>query len=369
MRTEWGAHYLDGQTAIRHPATVRLMREGVEVTTARGWTRLWPYHEIRQTQGFYEGEEVRFERGGDLPEALLVSDPAFLESLHEVAGQQSGRFHGPTGPGRRLRLTVLAAGAIIAITAAFYLWGIPALAAFAAPRVPVAWEEGLGRAVIDQLAPADRLCVDPRRRAPLEAIVTRLVAAAPTSPYRFRLLVVNRPEVNALAAPGGYVVVFRGLLERTRTPEELAGVLAHEIEHVLHRHTTRALIQHASTGLLLAALTGDMTGPAVYALESARVLAQLQYSRHAEEEADVEGMKLLLAARIAPEGMLAFFEDLAKGDQARSVRTYLSTHPSTRDRIARLRALAARAPGPPAPLLPDRDWTDIRKACSSASSP
>ena len=164
---------------------------------------------------------------------------------------------------------------------------------------------------------------------------------------------VDAPDVNALAAPGGYIVVFRGLLERARTPDELAGVLAHEIEHVLHRHTTRAVIQHASTGLLLAALTGDMTGPLAYGLESARVLGQLQYSRRAEEEADRDGMKLLLAARVDPAGMIGFFDDLAKGEHPRRVLRYLSTHPSPTDRIAALRALAAGAPGSPN-ARPDR---------------
>ena len=369
MRTEWEAHYLDGQTAVRQPAAVRLMREGLEVTTAGGWTRLWPYREIRQTQGFYEGEEVRLERGGALPEALIISDAAFLQSLHQAAPHMSSRFHDPADRGRRLRLVIVAGGAIIAITATLYLWGIPLLAAFVAPRVPVAWEESLGRAVVDQLAPAGQRCVDPRRQPALDAIVTRLVAAAPPSPYTFRLVVVDRPQVNALAAPGGHIVVFSGLLVRTRTPDELAGVLAHEIQHVLHRHTTRALVQHTSTGLLLAALTGDMTGPLAYALEGARVLGQLQYSRHAEEEADWEGMRLLLAARVAPAGMLAFLDDIATEGQPRSARAYLSTHPHTRERIARLRELAAGAGAPPVPLLPDQDWSDVKKLCSSASSP
>ena len=114
MRREWAAHYLDGQTAIRHPATVRLMREALEVTTSSGWTRLWPYAEIRQTQGFYEGEEVRLERGGELPEAIIVSDHAFLLSLQQAA-PQAQRFHDPAGRGRRVRLTVLAGVAVIGL--------------------------------------------------------------------------------------------------------------------------------------------------------------------------------------------------------------------------------------------------------------
>ncbi len=248
--------------------------------------------------------------------------------------------------------------------------GIPALAALAAPRVPVAWEEGLGRSAMGYLAPQELVCGDPRLRQALDPIVTRLAAAAPASPYTFRLVVVNQPQVNALAAPGGYIVVYRGLLERTRSPEELAGVLAHEMQHVIQRHATQALIQHTSTGLLLAALTGDMTGPLVYGLQSARVLGQLQYSRRAESQADVEGLKMLQAARIDPGGMVRFFEALAKADrQPAMLLKYLSTDPSPIDRIERLKALAAATPGQPVPLLPVTDWNNVKRLCEAPGPP
>jgi beta-barrel assembly-enhancing protease len=364
MQYEWQASYLDGQTAIRQPASVRLMRQGLEVTTSGGWTRFWPYVEIRQTQGFYEGEEVRLERGGQLAEALLIPDLGFLTSLREVAPQLGGRLHDPAHRGSRLRLTMLAAVAVIGITGALYLWGIPALAALVAPRVPVAWEEGLGRSVVEHVTRPGLVCDDARRHQALDSILTRLVAAGPPSPYTFRLSVVNEPQVNALAAPGGYIIVFRGLLERTRTPEELAGVLAHEMQHVLQRHATRAIIQHASTGLLVAALTGDMTGPLAYGLQGARVLGQLQYSRRAEAQADAEGMKTLLAARIDPAGWIRFFEGLTAGKQPRTVLRYLATHPSTAHRIEQLKALAAQSAGPWTPVLPGVDWDDVKAICS-----
>ncbi len=73
MRTDWQGYYLDGKTAARHRATIRLMQSGLEVTTDSGTTLWWPYEEIRQTQGFYAGEQVRLERGGETPEVLLVS--------------------------------------------------------------------------------------------------------------------------------------------------------------------------------------------------------------------------------------------------------------------------------------------------------
>lgn len=364
MKTDWQGYYLDGQTAARHPAAIRLTGQGLEITTHGGWTRFWPYREIRQTQGFYEGEEVRLERGGDFPEVLLVSDLGFLLSLHEMAPELSRGFHHPGRRSRRARLTIVAAVAVVAVTVGLYLWGIPALASVAAGWVPVSWEESLGRSAAEHLAPPEWRCEDPRVRAALDAIVARLTATAPRSPYTFRVYVVRHRMVNAFAAPGGYVVVFSGLLERTRTPEELAGVLAHEFQHVLHHHATKAIIQHASTGLLLAALTGDVTGPLAYGLEAARTLAQLSYSRAAEEEADTAGMKMVLAARLDPAGMVAFFESMTAEERgAPEALRYLSTHPMSRERAARLTAMAATASGPFEKLLPGDDWTELRGRC------
>ena len=365
MTTSWQAHYLDGQTAARHPATVRVMREGLEVTTAGGSGRFWPYREVRQTQGSYQGEAVRLERRGTPGETLVIADPAFLSSLRDAAPDLGWRFHDPRRRGRRLRLTALAALAIVAIAAALYAWGIPWLAALAAPRVPAAWEAALGQAALDGLAPRDRRCLDPGRQARLEGVLARLIAAGEPPPYPVRLTVVDEAVVNAYALPGGHIVLFRPLLERMRTPEELAGVLAHELRHVARRHAMQQVVRHASTGLLLAALTGDVTGPVMYGLEAARVVGERSYGRRAEEQADEEGMAQLIAARVDPAGMIAFHEAmLAEEGRMPAALRYLSTHPATPDRIARLRALAARRPVAPEPLMSPGEWDDARRICS-----
>ncbi|MGH7399429.1 MAG: M48 family metallopeptidase [Candidatus Rokuibacteriota bacterium] len=364
MRSDWSGTYLDGRTPARQPATIRLMREGLEITTATAGTRFWPYRELRQTQGHYTGEEVRLERGGELPETLLIPDAAFLQSLHEAAPDVGLRFHDPRRRAARLKWTILAAGGVLAATVTIYLWGIPALAALATPHVPVAWEESVGRSAVAFLAPPEGRCGDAALGAAMDGIVGRLIAAGPPSPYTMRVYVVNRPVVNALAAPGGHVVIFRGLLERTRTPEELAGVMAHELQHILRRHTTRAVIQDVGTGLLLMALIGDVTGPLAYGLQTARALGDLRYSRRAEEEADREGLRMMMAARLDPEGMIAFFENIQEEEGARpDILTYLSSHPMPVERIARLRAMSATWPGPAEPLLPHQDWSALTKRC------
>src|SRR5262249_42712160 len=174
--------------------------------------------------GFYEGEEVRLERRGERPETLVIADSAFLESLHDAAPHVGLRLHDPRHRRARLRLTVAAAAGGLGLTGAIHLWGLPPLTAVAAARVPVAWEESVGQAAIAHLAPAELRCADPKLGDVTAEMVRRLTAAGPPSPYTMHVYVVNRPVVNALAVPGGHIVVFRGLLQRTRTPEEMAGV-------------------------------------------------------------------------------------------------------------------------------------------------
>lgn len=370
MRMEWESHYLDGRTAARQQVTIRLMRQGLQVTTEAGVSFFWRYRDIRQTQGFYAGEQVRLEKGGEIPEVLLVSDTDFLSAMRRVAPELTTHFHDPARRRLRVALTLLAALGAVGASAALYLWGIPAVASVAASRVPVSWEERLGQAVVEHLAPPRKRCADPSRAQVIDKISATLTAHLLNNPYRFRVTVVNDPIVNALAAPGGYVLVFRGLLERTRSPEELAGVLAHEFQHVLRRHATRALLQNVSSGLLVAALTGDASGVMAFGLESARTLGALRYSRQNEEEADAEGMRMLIQAGIDPAGMIAFFEALRRGDtKGAALSQYLSTHPQTQERVERLKSLAAQSQVRPVTLLPDDDWRGIRKICQGLGPP
>lgn len=365
--TSWRAHYLDGRTAARRAATVHLMSTGLRVTLEGGAEVWWPFTEIRQTQGSYAGEHVRLERGGPAPEVLLISDPAFLSALRAAAPALGRRFHDPGRRSLRIRLTVLAGFLVVGLSAALYLWGIPAATGLVAARVPVSWEARLGEAVGAHLAPPARRCTEARRQAAIDAIMTRLLATVPDTPYRFRVIVVDEPMVNAFAMPGGFIVLMRGLVERASTPEELAGVLAHEIQHVVRRHATHTILRQASTGLLLAAVVGDVSGVMGFGLEGARTLGSLAYSRRAEEEADRGGLQMLLAASVDPRGMVAFFESLRATERGLPhFARYLSTHPPSADRAAELARLAAGGPGRYAPLLTPGEWADVVRICRPA---
>ncbi len=363
LKTVWEGHYLDGQSSAHQGASIHVLPGGLQISIEGGTKVWWPYGEVRRTQGGYEGEQVRLEKGGDVLETLVVEDRAFLSALYRFA-PHLGQFHGNAGRKRHRQLTALAALGVVVIVGALYLWGIPAMAAYVAPRLPIAWEEHLGESVVEQLAPEARRCSSPDGMKAINAIISVLTASSPVSPYRFRVFVLNDPNVNAWAAPGGYIIVLRGLLERTKTSEELAGVLAHELQHILQHHATRALLEDASTGLLLTAMTGDLSGAMAFGAEGARKLAMLRYSRQYEESADAEGLKMLIAARIDPAGMISFYNVLmATTPDTPGFLSYLSTHPNTADRIDRIRSLSASFAGKTVDLLPEVRWERVKMMC------
>src|SRR4029450_11361493 len=133
------ANYLDGCSAARRPASIRMAQTGLAVSLDDG-ARLWgPLREVRQTQGSYAGEQIRLERGNPFPEVLLVDDPGFLTALHDTAPTFGRRFHDPRNRRRRILLTIGAALISIGAGAVLYMWGIPAAAGGLAARGPGSW--------------------------------------------------------------------------------------------------------------------------------------------------------------------------------------------------------------------------------------
>ena len=368
MRTDWEAHYLDGQTPTRHRVTVRLTEGGLQIRFPRGPTRWWPYDEVRLASSFHADDPARLEHGGEFPEILQVSDPAFISTLRNFAPA----LHSPVRH-TSLRLhwrsmALLALAGIVSSALALYLWFIPAMASLIAPYVPVSWEKELGRPVLEALAPEGNRCTDEARMAPVTGIVRRLEQTIPDRRHDFRVMVVNKSTMNAVAVPGGTIVIFQGLLDRTRRPEELAGVLAHEMQHVAQRHIMKLFLEHASSSVIISAVTGEGGDALAFGLESAKTLGLLRYSREHEAEADASGLRMMEKAGIDPRGMIAFFKTMSEegSSEIPAALNYLSTHPDTRRRIDHLRKQLPAQGKIFAPLLPEIDWESARKVCGEA---
>jgi len=210
---------------------------------------------------------------------------------------------------------------------------------WAIKRISTEHEAQLGELVLSQT----RLQMKIVDRGPmveaLSAIGSRLTTG---SVHRYRWFVAERPEINAFAAPGGVVVVNSGLIRAAGSAEELAGVLAHEVAHAELRHTLRGMIKSLGLRTLVALAVGDISG-SVFA-DAATSLTELRFSRDAEREADAEGLRRLVTARINPAGMIRFYEKLA-AEQRLSPPPLLSTHPATGERLDSLRREVSRQGG------------------------
>jgi len=155
----------------------------------------------------------------------------------------------------------------------------------------------------------------------------------------WRFFIVDSPEVNAFAIPGGFVYVNRGLIERTTSMNQLAGVLGHEIGHVVRRHSVKQMQkgQGLSMGMLLGCiLTPICTNGGDVAVGMAGNLAMASFSRSDEAESDQEGIKYTMRAGIDPRGIPEMFRLLIKERNERpsgGVDSWFRTHPMEEDRV------------------------------------
>ncbi|MEO8910398.1 MAG: M48 family metallopeptidase [Gemmatimonadaceae bacterium] len=166
----------------------------------------------------------------------------------------------------------------------------------------------------------------------------------------WHFFIVDSKEVNAFAVPGGYVYVNRGLIERSDKMDEVAGVLGHEIGHVLRRHTVKQMEkeQGANVGITLACvLTGVCnSGVANAAIQLGGGALFARFSRQDEAEADQEGFNNVVRAGISPEGMVSMFQKLLEERKTRpaGVEAWFLTHPLEEDRITAIQTRINQLP-------------------------
>ncbi len=260
------------------------------------------------------------------------------------------------------RWVAACAAGVVATVAVFYLWGIPLMAQAAAPLVPQSVRNHLGDSALSGL---DRYAftasaIDAASQAKiLERWQSALNQAYPDKHYPpHRVLFRKMGEVpNAMALPNGVIVLTDGLVTLLNDkPDTLIGVLAHELGHLDHHHSMRALIEFSSLGLISSLALGDYT---VWFNQLPVLLGQMSYSRGHESEADDAAIRIMKAAKINPAELALFFEraeklaenkNQPKPDKEGQTKTpwtvpdLLRSHPSSVQRMAKLRG-AGQQPG------------------------
>ncbi len=201
---------------------------------------------------------------------------------------------------------------------------------------------------------------DPAFKA-VQAILDRLKAAIPDNPgYPFKLYVIKNKQVNAMALPGGTVVVLTGLLDQADSPEEVAGVLGHEMTHVLKRHVIRQIIHNLGWSVWAGLFLGD--GDFGKAAEGLGQLGQLSFTRSQEQEADLGAAHILTKANLPLEPFIGFFKKMqAQPETADSLfKNFMSDHPSNAARMEKLEDLGKELKPEKVEPFTDIDWTAVK---------
>ncbi len=261
----------------------------------------------------------------------------------------------------------LVGGAILATVLGLW-FGSDLLVELAVNRIPVEWEQKLGESAYREFLAGQNVTKEGLAVDAVKEMTQRLASHVPNNPYRFDVTVVKSDVVNAFALPGGYIVVFTGLMNKADNPEEVAGVLAHELNHVLQRHGLERIIKQLGFITVVSIVLGNPPGLGGVMKQLGIELMTLKFGRAQETEADTTGLDLLYRAKINPEGMITFFQRLAEKDEGRI--EWLSTHPMSSARADQLKARLAEMPKQkPEPF--SFEWSKVRESfgASSGSAP
>lgn len=297
---------------------------------------------------------------------LAVRGIQHMKAALEILPRLSG--HQRTDRLRQGRIIALATAALASVIVA-YLYGIPLLADRLVTVFPVEWEERIGTLADTQIEAAltegkgYSVC-DTNPNSLANRALTAFTEAAfegLNSPFTPTVTVIRSEVPNAYALPGGRIYYLSSMIQASRSADEFAGVLAHELGHVYHRHGMQSLIATSTTGLLVGFVLGDLTGLSVAGAVGASLIDN-RFSRDAERQSDDFAVRVAQRIGFDPTALVDVLDRVARDDAFSRALALFSSHPLTDDRR---RALEASAPanGAAKPAFTAEEWAAIRNLC------
>jgi len=355
------ARYTDGRAAVSQEAECGIGQDAVTIRVNDS-THVWAYHELARAD---DGNgRIVFKRKADTGERLTF-EPDAKDVLKAVAPNLfTPRAQGVESP--RVVVGVLAAAWGVA---AAFLIGIPMSAQPIAGVVPAPYRAQIADISWSQVNAFTEYCDDSDEAARILNEMAHRIMARSNVPHRDEIwiTVVDAPFPNAFALPDNSIIVTDDLIQLAGHPDELTGVIAHEIAHIERNHVMTNIIRQMGAGIFFDVVFGGAGAGQAIAVASVN-LAGLRYSRGDEEEADARGLDYLDAAGIDTGGLARLFERFRElhEEHGGEVPTLLSSHPATPARTAAARARSRQGL---APSLSDRDWRVVRQACGGSAAP
>ncbi len=358
--------FFDGKTAAVHDVSIDITHQGIRIFGSDVESIIWPYDKLDAVETPHTERPLRLLNVKVHGARLIINSEQDKTRILELAPHLEG------GPNLKRSSKFIAWTAAIIVAVIGLLYGVLNLAPQVfAQMMPDTWRETLGKQTENSLTKSARQCTNPKGQKALLKLAAK-VAAGSDNPPDFSVRVYDMKMMNAFAVPGGRMVLTRGLLKAADTPDEIAGVFAHELGHVYHRHPEAALVRILGIQLLVGMFTGGGTGQTIG--EVASLATVLSYSRDAERQADSFAQKTMKTAKINPEGLITFFGRVLKLEKKLNSKSgtistmlnILSTHPGTEDRIKKLKALPK---GQGVEVLTPLEWKALKNICNKTRKP
>lgn len=347
--TFFDAWHYDGKSAVKRKVEVQTI--GSQFFLLETERRYGPFLFADVEYVAHKGDADVFGLAGKDGWRLMLSGPVPQELAAMLPKRRRyGGWVDRLGLGKATVAFTLVSAAIVAIVLLSPQW--------LAPLVPASVDRKLGNALVGDFG--GRFCHTPAG----DAALRKMVASLDADPKDLQVEVAKIDMINAIALPGGKVILFDGLVKQARSPDEVAGVLAHEIGHIREKHVMQALLRQMGLAVVLGGVDGN-SGALVTNMLS------MSYSRGAEAEADAHSMKALGNAAISPVATASFFERLseldgsARGgeDEGRSIAGYMSSHPLSRERKKAFENSIVKGKNYK-PVLTSAEWTELKTMCT-----
>ncbi|OKO88519.1 metalloendopeptidase [Bradyrhizobium sp. NAS80.1] len=350
--------FFDGVSSRRRQVTLTL-GEALEILEEGGTPVRWAYADIRRADSPVGILRLACTTAPPLAR-LEIRDTALAAEVTARCTRLDEHQTTRRGIAKIVGWSVAAAVSIVCVV----LFGVPLAADRLAPLVPKPVERRIGDAAEVQIKTifGRGVCEDPAGKAAFTKLVNRLRDAAGLDDDAMTAGVLPTLVPNAFALPGGKVFVLKGLLDKAENPDELAGVLAHELGHLKHHDNMRGLIYNGGTSFLIGLLFGDVTGSSAVIFAS-RSVVEASYSREAETYADTFAIEIMNALGRSPKPAAELMFRITGKEGGSGFTTILASHPLTEDRLARMTREDRPASGPP--LLTDKEWQALKGICGS----
>lgn len=227
-------------------------------------------------------------------------------------------------------------------------------------KISAATEKKIGDLFIDVFVPPNDEVHDQKVKSPIDSLVRRICRESHIDTTSIKVHIVKKDEVNAFALPDRHLVIYTGLIKFCDSPEELCGVVSHEIAHIELEHVMKKLTKEVGLSVLLSTTgTGSET-----IKKAAKILSSTAFDRRMEKAADIKAVEFLLNARIHPEPFSEFLSKMADENPKIKNYTWLSTHPDSDKRAEYImeRVNASKKPDSYIVLLSPTQWKEIKDA-------